>query len=199
MHLDGGFSGETALLARARAGRGEETLAVLPGVVLGRRKIERDFAGSTRMVHEVVYNPKVVARRDKARERRNNDAKENPSDGPILVCEVDEVTRGLVELLPTTSLLKKPDGWNDRRYGCMYDLRCALHLIWLVYDATAHRQCVAFQNFLVKWRGRAKETKEAWKRSDEHTWNDLFRWLDREAKQKKPRKRTLKAKTNFPV
>jgi hypothetical protein len=163
------------------------------------RKIERDFAGSTRMVLEVVYNPKVVARRAKAREKRNKGVQTLPADGPLLVREFDEVTRGLTGMLPSSSLLKKPDGWNDRRWGCVHDLKCALHLVWLLYDDTAHRQCAEFQKLLAAWRERAEATKTAWNRSDAGAWVQLFSWLDKEAKVKKPRKRQLKSKSNFPV
>jgi len=157
-----------------------------------KRKIVRTLGGIEMTVREVVYNTKVTARRQKRREDRNNDVKKLPTAGTLLVADLDLVTRDLCDLLPSSSLLTKPGGWNDRRYGCLHDFRNAFRLVWMIYDRTAHRQSVAFQALLKKWRDgtRAEDTRKNWTNCSAE---DVFKFLDEEAKKAKPRKRVLKA------
>lgn len=164
-----------------------------------KRKRAIMVAGEPVMVREVVYNPKVAERRAKARDRYNHKVKTKRTKGPLLTSELDEVTRGLNAMLPGADLLKKPGGWNTRRWGSVYDLKQALRLVWTVFDLTAHRQCKEFQELLAKWRAgdRAADTKRRWSgdvESPDCVYGKLWRWLTKEAKISKPRKRSFQAK-----
>lgn len=163
------------------------------------RRITRTLAGIARTVTEVVYDPDVIKRRIEIRERRALHGNKKSYKGPILIHEIDIVTCGLVEMLPKSNLLCKPNGRNKERGCCMASLMSALHLIWLLYDVTAHRQCKEFQDFLVMWRKRAAPTRRAWARTDVSGWSTIFQWFDEEAKHKKPRKRALRVLSRFPV
>lgn len=162
------------------------------------RKFQTD-RGEIRAV-EIVYGPDVVARRIKARERKIKRMKvAKPKRTKYITMQTfKEVSAEWGEWLrQANAFTPDPDVQvRKNRQWAIHDFTQALRMMILVFDATAHRQSPAFQRLLAEWRDDELRivTKRVWCRHGASTFRRLFRWLDREAKVRRPRSRVLRPK-----
>ena len=162
------------------------------------RCVERELAGTSRWVQEIVYNPKVTARRARKREAvqcQNLEAERQVQAQQQLLnaSDVVDVARGLYYDLPdwTRSGLELP--YPISRIDSIDLLRSAIAYYDGCHRRTgAHRRFEPFQRLVRRWRDKyvCQNTKAKWpKRMNKYQvakFETFCAFMDQAAKRRLP-------------
>lgn len=153
------------------------------------------FSGNA--CYEIVYNPKKVAAAAKAietRRRRQKDSGNSRTASYLRIDEFYELLRSMTDTLDTWLKSAKVDEHRrqyssySRRHGrdwVVSTLSTLLHDFNLLFGRNAHRKLESFQKFLRLWKKHGESTRKAFGSAD------LWDWLDKELKARKPAKKAI--------
>lgn len=150
-----------------------------------------------RQQSEIVYKPKVIARRKKRRQERANWR----GSGYLTVYEVIGISQDAFDQLNKDLDLSSWWFYHWSRAAAAQNAVRWITLFNMVYGGAAHRQLSSFQKVIELWRN------DKIRRSTISTWdaspgcgidcNRLWSFFDGEKSYPKPRKRKLKVRNNL--